>query len=84
MRNKRVKDYSDDDSTHTLEIITGVTEHGCIVSDREYTYVDEETLKLCKGVEVILETDTSDTAEQVTRSLEELREAVEQEVEFDI
>ena len=84
MRNKRVKDYSDDDSTHTLEIITGITEHGCIVSDRAYTYIDEDTLEVCHGVEVILETDTSDLANQVTQSLEDLRREAEQDVEFDI
>jgi hypothetical protein len=83
MRNKRVKDYSEDDSTHTLSIITGITEHGCIVSDREYTYVDEDTLEVRHAAEITLET-LSDNDEQVTRSLEELREAVEQDVEFDV
>ena len=55
MRNLRVKDYSDDDSTHTLEVITGITEHGCLVTNRDYTYVEEDTLEVKDGTEIVLE-----------------------------
>ena len=72
---KVVKDYSDDDSTRTLSIITDTTECNCIVSEREFTYIedDDPTLEVKHGVEITLET-VSDTDDQVYRSLEELQE----------
>lgn len=82
---REVKDYSEDDTTQTLSIITDVTEHDCLVSEREYTYIEEDdpTLEVKQGVEIVLETLSTDD-DPVYRSLEELREAVEQDVEFDI
>lgn len=82
---KQIKDYSEDDTTQTLSIITDVTEHDCLVSEREYTYIedDDPTLEIKQGVEIVLETLSSDD-DPVYRSLEELRESVEQEVEYDV
>jgi hypothetical protein len=81
---KQVKDYSDDDSTHTLAIITNVSEHDCFISEREYTYIEEDTLEVKTGLEVILEVPTLDTDEQVYRSLEDLADECHGEQEFDI
>lgn len=78
---RSVKDYSEDDSTHTLRIIQDVTDKGCIVEEREYTYLDDDDT-LCDGLSITLETLSVD--DQVTRSLEELRDVTEGEVEFDI
>lgn len=85
MQRKQVKDYSDDDSTQTLSIITDVTEHDCLVSEREYTYIEEDdpTLEVKQGVEITLETLSSEN-DPVYRSLEDLRREAEQDVEFDI
>lgn len=82
---KQIRDYSEDDTTQTLSIITDVTEHDCLVSEREYTYIedDDPTLEIKQGVEIVLETLSSDD-DPVYRSLEELRESVEQEVEYDV
>jgi hypothetical protein len=82
---REVKDYSEDDTTQTLSIITDVTEHDCLVSEREYTYIedDDPTLEVKQGVEIILETLSTDD-DPVYRSLEELRQEAEQDVEFDI
>ena len=78
------KDYSDDDSTHTLSIITDVTEHGCRVNEREYKFVDEDTLEVKQATEITLECDEGDLEDQVYRSLEDLREECDGEMEFDI
>ena len=82
---REVKDYSEDDTTQTLSIITDVTEHDCLVSEREYTYIedDDPTLEVKQGVEIILETLSTDD-DPVYRSLEELRQEAEQDVEFHI
>jgi hypothetical protein len=82
---REVRDYSEDDTTQTLSIITDVTEHDCLVSEREYTYIedDDPTLEVKQGVEIILETLSTDD-DPVYRSLEELRQEAEQDVEFDI
>ena len=72
---KVIKDYSDDDSTHTLSIITDVTECNCIVSHREFTYMDDddETMEIKQGTEITLET-LCDSDDRVYCSLEELQE----------
>ena len=80
----KIKDYSEDDSTHTLKIITDVTEEGCTVNEREYKFVDEDTLEVKHATEITLECDTSDLEELVYRSLEDLREECDGDMEFDI
>ena len=68
----KYKDYSDDDSTHTLSIITDITEYGCVVDEREYTFVDDDN-EMQRGVDITLECPVTD--DHVTRSLEELRDS---------
>ena len=71
----RVKDYSDDDSTRSLPIVTDITECNCLVSRREFTFIedDDDTLEVQHGVEITLEM-LCDPEDQVYRSLEELQE----------
>ena len=80
-----MKDYADDDSTQTLETVSAVTEHNCIVSERLYSYVEDETLEVKTCLDVTLEVMQLDIDDRVYRSLEDLREEVEGEmvVDFD-
>ncbi len=78
---KQMKDYSEDDSTHTLMVITDVTDEGCVVDEREYRYVDENN-KTQTGVEITLECPALD--DQVLRSLEDLADECHGEPEFDV
>ena len=88
---REVRDYSDDDTTQTLSIITDVTECNCLVTEREFSYLepsefapdDCEIPNTKYGVEITLETLTVED-DPVYRSLEELRQESEQDVEFDI
>jgi len=82
---KVIKDYSDDDSTHTLQIITDVSESDCLITERAYTYIedDDPTLEVKQGTEIVLET-VSIEGDPVYNSLEELHAQAEQDVEFDI
>ena len=80
---REYKDYSEDDTTQTLSVITDVTQCNCLVSEREYSYLDEDTLEMREGVEITLETLSSEN-DPVYRSLEDLRREAEQDVEFDV
>ena len=86
MKITEIKDYSEDDSTQTVEQISGVTEHNCVVMNREYTYIEEDdpTLEIKIGLEIILEVPERDLDEQVYRSLEDLREEVEGEMPVEL
>lgn len=85
MRVTKIRDYADDDSTNTLQRISAITSEGCIVSEREYKYEDEdensktfgETLT---GTEVILQVPELNTEEQVYRTLESLQETMADEL----
>ena len=74
-----MKDYSDDDSTQTLETFAVVTEHNCIVDERLYTYLEDDTAILKHGLEITLEVPQLDLEDQVYRSLEDLRDEAEGE-----
>lgn len=81
----KMKDYADDDSTQTLETVSAVTEHNCIVSERLYSYVEDGTLEVKTCLDVTLEVMQLDIDDRVYRSLEDLREEAEGEmvVDFD-
>ena len=76
-----IKDYAEDESTTTLQVISAVTAEGCVISEREYEYEDEDensktfNQKLT-GLEITLSVPMLDTEAQVYRTLEELAEDV--------
>lgn len=70
-------DYADDSDTQTVEVITGVTTEGCIVSEREYVYQEEDTLEIKTGIEITLAVPQMDLEDQVFISLEQLRAEAE-------
>ena len=77
MKVTKVKDYAEDESTTTLQIISAVSLEGCIISEREYEYeVDDENDidfgATLTGKEITLSVPVLDTEEQVYRTLEEL------------
>lgn len=79
MRITEMKDYADDDNTQTLHIISAVTSEGCVVSEREFEYEDEDENsktfgQTLIGIEMILQ--TASIEDQVLRTLEELAEEV--------
>jgi len=79
MKVTKVKDYAEDESTQTLQIISAVTPQGCVISEREYEYeVDDENDidfgATLTGIEITLSVPILDTEEQVYRTLEELAE----------
>jgi len=84
MKVTKVKDYAEDESTTTLQIISAVTPEGCVISEREYEYQDEDensrtfNQKLT-GIEITLSVPILDTEEQVYRTLEELANEVSAE-----
>ena len=86
MKITNVKDYSQDDSTQTVECISAVTEHNCIVMERQYTYMedDDPTMEIKTGLEITLTVPNLDLEDQVYRSLEDLREEVEGEMLVDL
>ena len=73
----KMKDYSDDDSTQTLETVNVVTEQNCIVEERLYSYLEEDTLEVKHGLEITLEVPKLDLDDLVYRTLEDLREDAE-------
>jgi len=79
MKVLNMKDYSDDDSTQTLETVNIVTEHNCIVDERLYSYLEDETLEVKHGLEITMEVPKLELDDQVYRSLEDLREEAEGE-----
>ena len=77
----KMKDYSDDDSTQTLETFAVVTEHNCIVEERLYTYLEDDTAIVKHGLEITLEVPKLELDDLVYRTLEQLREETERESE---
>jgi len=75
MKITNVKDYSQDDSTQTVECISAVTEHNCIVMERKYTYMEDNdpTMEIKTGLEITLTVPNLSLEDQVYRSLEDLR-----------
>ncbi len=74
-----IKDYAEDESTTTLQVISAVTAEGCVISEREYEYEVEDENDIdfgatLTGIEITLSVPTLDTEEQVYRTLEELAE----------
>ncbi len=81
MKVTKVKDYAEDESTTTLQIISAVTPEGCVISEREYEYEveDENDINFgatLTGTEITLSVPILDTEEQVYRTLEELAQEV--------
>ena len=76
MKNVKIHDYAEDGDTETFQVITGVTAQGCVISEREYAYQEEDTLDIKTGVEITMSVPVLDTEEQVFRTLEELAEEV--------
>ena len=79
MKVTKVKDYAEDESTTTLQIISAVTAQGCVISEREYEYEVEDENDIdfgatLTGIEITLSVPKLDTEEQVFRTLEELAE----------
>ena len=77
-----IKDYAEDESTTTLQVISAVTAEGCVVSEREYEYEVEDENDIdfgatLTGIEITLSVPILDTEEQVYRTLEELAEEVD-------
>ena len=76
MKNVKIHDYADDGDTETFQVITGVTAEGCVISERGFTYQEEDTLEVKDGVEITMSVPVLDTEEQVFRTLEDLAEDV--------
>jgi len=72
-----IHDYAADGDTETFEVITGVTAEGCVISEREYAYQEEDTLEIKTGIEITLAVPQLDLDDQVYVSLEELRAEAE-------
>lgn len=79
MKHVKIHDYAEDGDTETFQVITGVTVEGCVISEREYAYQEEDTLEIKTGVEITMSVPIMDTDEQVFRTLEELAEENEPE-----
>lgn len=77
MKNVKVHDYAEDGDTETFQVITGVTAEGCVISEREYAYQEEDTLEIKTGIEITMSVPTLDLEGQVYVSLEELRDETE-------
>lgn len=78
----KMKDYSDDDSAQTVESFNEITEQDCIVEERLYTYLEEDTLNVKHGLEITLEVPKLDIDNLVYKSLEDLREESEGEDDY--
>ena len=81
MRITKVHDYADDESTQTLQVISAVTNEGCIISEREYEYVEEDENDINYGLtrtgtEITMSVPRLDIEEQVFRTLEELADEI--------
>jgi len=74
MKNVKIHDYAEDDDTETFQVITGVTAQGCVISEREYAYQEEDTLVIKTGVEITMSVPVLDTEAQAFVTLEELSE----------
>lgn len=77
MKVTKVKDYAEDESTTTLQVISAVTNEGCIISEREYEYEEEDENsrdfgKTLNGTEITMSVPCIDTEAQVYRTLEDL------------
>jgi len=84
MKVTKVKDYAEDESTTTLQVISAVTQEGCVISEREYEYEVEDENDIdfgatLTGTEITMSVPFLDTDEQVYRTLEELAEEVDAE-----
>jgi len=84
MRITNVKDYAEDETTTTVQVISAVTQEGCIISEREFEYEvkDENSIdfgETLTGIEITMEVPVLDTEEQVYRTLEELAEEITSE-----
>ena len=73
MKNTQTRKLHSDDSTHTLEIITGETYEGTIVTEK--LSIDEDTGDTIMHVTL----ESPSTEDQVYRTLEELATDVEEE-----
>ena len=69
----KIIDYSQDENTQTVQVITTVTPRDCVVSEREYSYVEHGTNEAKIGVEITLSTLSEDEEDRVTCSLEDLQ-----------
>lgn len=77
MRITKIHDYADDESTQTLQIIRAITSEGCVISEREYEYVEEDENDInfgetLTGIEITMSVPKLNTKKQVYRTLEEL------------
>ncbi len=84
MKVTNIKDYAEDESTMTVQIISAVTPEGCVISEREYEYEVEDENSIdygatLTGTEITMEVPFLDTEEQVYRTLEELAEEIDTE-----
>lgn len=76
MKSLKVHNYADDGDTETVQVITGVTAQGCVISEREYAYQEEDTLEIKTGVEITMSVPMLDTDAEVFVTLEELAEEI--------
>lgn len=74
MKSVKVHDYAADGDTETFQVITGVTAQGCVISEREYAYQEEDTLEIKTGVEITMSVPVMDTEAAAFVTLEELAE----------
>lgn len=79
MKITKVRDYAEDESTQTVQVISAVTAEGCIIFEREYEYEEEDENSIdfgetLMGTEITMSVPTLDTEEQVYRTLAELAE----------
>jgi hypothetical protein len=80
VKSVKIHDYAEDGDTQTLQVITGVTEHGCVISEREYEYEVEDENDIdfgatLTGTEITMSVPQLDTDEvQVFRTLADLAE----------
>jgi len=74
MKNVKIHDYAEDGDTETFQVITGVTAQGCVISEREYAYQEEDTLDIKTGVEITMSVPLLDTEAAAFVTLEELAE----------
>jgi len=74
MKNVKIHDYAEDGDTETFQVITGVTAQGCVISEREYAYQEEDTLDIKTGIEITMSVPMLDTEAAAFITLEELAE----------
>ena len=85
MKNVKVHDYAEDDSTTTVRVLTATTMQDCAVSEREFLYDNLETGETdLTGVEIILQT-IEEEDEPVYKTLDELTaESAQAEVDREL